>query len=120
MSEFGFKLVTLESQDIANDYENGFVDLWEAERIAGTENDGAAMDLSIASQISTAKNEIMLASMVISSGAVLGALFDAIERSFKVCGVYEGPKMNQVIKDWEKKYKWHWPSQNCAMECHKE
>jgi len=60
--------------------------LWEAERIAGTgkndygkteidnvdvdvdftPRDGASMDLNIASQISAAKNEITLASMVIS------------------------------------------------------
>ena len=64
--------------------------------------DGAAMDLNIASQISTAKNEIMLASMVISSGAVLGALVDAIERGVKVSGVYDWPEINQVMKDWGK------------------
>ncbi len=64
--------------------------------------DGAAMDLNIASQISTAKNEITLASMVISSGAVLGALVDAIERNVKVSGVYDGLEMNQVRKDFER------------------
>jgi phosphatidylserine/phosphatidylglycerophosphate/cardiolipin synthase-like enzyme len=115
-------IVTLESQDIAGDYETDFAELWEAERIAGTgkndygeteiddaevdvdfaPGDGAAMDQNIASHISTAKNEIMLASMVISSGTVLGALVDAIERGVKVCGVYDGPEMHQVIIDWER------------------
>jgi phosphatidylserine/phosphatidylglycerophosphate/cardiolipin synthase-like enzyme len=115
-------IVTLESQDIAGNYETDFAELWEAGRIAGTgkndhgetkiddvdvdvdfaPGDGAAMDLNIASQISTAKNEIMLASMVISSGAVLGALVDAIERGVKVSGVYDGPEMHQVMTDWEK------------------
>ncbi len=60
------------------------------------------MDANIASKISKATKEIMLASMVISSGTVLGALVDAIERCIKVSGVYDGPEMNQVIKDWEK------------------
>jgi phosphatidylserine/phosphatidylglycerophosphate/cardiolipin synthase-like enzyme len=115
-------IVILESQDIAGNYETDFAELWEAERIAGTgknnygdteiddvdvdvdfaPGDGPAMDLDIANQISTAKKEIMLASMVISSGAVLGALVDAIERSVKVSGVYDGPEMNQVIKDLER------------------
>ncbi len=96
--------------------------MWEAERIAGTgkndygkteidnvdvdmdfaPRDGASMDLNIASQISAAKNEITLASMVNSSGAVLGDLIDVIERGVKVCGVYDGLETNQVIKDFEK------------------
>lgn len=90
--------------------------MWETGRIAGTgkkdygkteiydvdvamdfaPDDGASMDLNIASQISAAKNEITLASMVISYGDVLRVLFDAIERRVKVCGVYDGLEMNQV------------------------
>jgi len=111
-------IVTLESQDIAGNYETDFAELWEAGRIAGTgkndhgetkiddvdvdvdfaPGDGSAMDSDIAIHISAAKKEIMLASMVISSGTVLGALVDAIERSVKVSGVYDGPEMNQVLK----------------------
>jgi len=64
--------------------------------------DGVAMYLNIASQISTAKNEIMLVPMVISSGIVLGALVDAIERNVNVSGVYGGLEINQVIKDFER------------------
>jgi len=115
-------IVILESQDIAGNYETDFAELWETGRIAGTgkndhgetkiedvetdvdfaPGDSAAMDANIASKISKATKEIMLASMVISSGTVLGALVDAIERSVKVYGVYDGPEMDQVIKDWEK------------------
>lgn len=115
-------IVILESQDIAGNYETDFEELWEAERIAGTgkndhgetnidgvdvevdfaPGDGAAMDSFIANQISAANSEVLLASMVISSGAVLGALVDAIERGVKVWGIYDGPEMNNVIKDWGK------------------
>lgn len=115
-------IVTLESQDLAGNYETDFAELWEAGRIAGTgkndhgeikvddtdvevdfaPGDGAAMDLNIASQISTANGEVLLASMVISSGAVLGALVDSIERNVKLGGVYDGPEMDMVIKDWER------------------
>ncbi len=52
--------------------------------------------------MSTANSEVALASMVISSGAVLGALVEAIERGVKVWGIYDGPKMNNVIKDFGK------------------
>ena len=94
MSECRFKLVTLESQDIAGNYETDFAELWETGRIAGTgkndhgetkideveidvdfaPGDGAAMDANIASKISKATKEIILASMVISSGTVLGEM----------------------------------------------
>ncbi len=115
-------IVIIESQDIAGNYETDFAELWEAERIAGTgkndhgetsvdevdvrddfaPGDGAAMDHYIANNISMAKGEIVLASMVISSGAVLGALVDAIERGIRVWGIYDGPEMDQVVKDFER------------------
>ncbi len=115
-------IVILESRDIAGNYETDFTELWEAERIAGTgkndhgetnidnidievdfaPGDGAAMDHYVANKISTANSEVLLASMVISSGAVLGTLIDAIERGIKVWGIYDGPEMDNVIKDFEK------------------
>ncbi|HMK45551.1 MAG TPA: phosphatidylserine/phosphatidylglycerophosphate/cardiolipin synthase family protein [Methanocella sp.] len=115
-------IVTLESQDLAGNYETDFAELWATGRIAGTgkndfgetnidciatdvdfaPGDGPAMDLSIAGHISKADSEILLSSMVISSGTVLGALVDAMERGVKITGVYDGPQMDQVIKDFEK------------------
>ena len=56
-----------------NDYGKTEIDNVDVD-VDFTPRDGASMDLNIASQISAAKNEITLASMVISSGAVLGAL----------------------------------------------
>src|SRR5208337_1995518 len=113
-------IVILESKNIAGYYETDFAELWKAERVAGTgkndhgeakidkvdveadfaPGDGASMDLSIANHISTAKSEVLLASMVISSGTVLGALVDAIERGVWVGGIYDGPEMDQVIQDF--------------------
>jgi hypothetical protein len=46
--------------------------------------DGAEMDPNIVSQISTAKNGTMLVPMVISSGAVLDPLVEAMEHNVKV------------------------------------
>ena len=60
------------------------------------------MDLNINNQISEAKNEITLSSMVISSGNVLGALINAIARRVKICGVYDWLDMNQSIKNFDK------------------
>jgi phosphatidylserine/phosphatidylglycerophosphate/cardiolipin synthase-like enzyme len=40
--------------------------------------------------------------MVISSGAILGALIDAIDRGVTLSGVYDGPEMKVVLADWAK------------------
>jgi phosphatidylserine/phosphatidylglycerophosphate/cardiolipin synthase-like enzyme len=115
-------IVILKSQDIAGNYATDFAELWETGRIAGTgkndhgetkiddvdtdvdfaPGDGIAMDANIASQISNATKEIMLASMVISSGTVLGAIIDALRHGVKVSGVYDGPQMSHIIKEWER------------------
>ncbi|MBF0557272.1 MAG: hypothetical protein HQL08_00675 [Nitrospirae bacterium] len=111
-------IVILESAQIAKCYETDFAELWESGRIAGTgkddhgdaeidgsnvevdfsPGDGAAMDQGIADLITSAKSEIALASMVISSGNVLDALAAAIRRGVKIWGIYDGPQMNQVVR----------------------
>ncbi|MBF0506339.1 MAG: phosphatidylserine/phosphatidylglycerophosphate/cardiolipin synthase family protein [Nitrospirae bacterium] len=111
-------IVILESPDIAEYYETDFNELWQSGRIAGTgkddhgnasidgvrvevdfaPGDGAEMDQGIADLILSAENEIVIASMVISSGNVLSALADAIKRGVQLGGVYDGPEMNQVAR----------------------
>lgn len=111
-------IVILESAGIARYYETDFDELWQSGRIAGTgkddhgsENidganvevdfapgDGQEMDQGIADLISSAEDEIVIASMVISSANVLSALADAIKRGVKVWGIYDGPEMNQVAR----------------------
>ncbi len=111
-------IVILRSPDIAAYYETDFAELWESGRIAGTgkddhddaeidginvevdfaPGDGAAMDQGIADLITSAKSEIVIASMVISSGNVLDALAASIRRGVKTWGIYDGPEMGQVVR----------------------
>ncbi|MGD0282523.1 MAG: phospholipase D-like domain-containing protein [Dissulfurispiraceae bacterium] len=115
-------IVILKSPHVAAYYETDFAELWESGRIAGTgkddhcdaeidginvevdfaPGDGAAMDQGIADLITSAKGEIVIASMVISSGTVLDALAAAIRRGVKAWGIYDGPQMGQVIRSFEK------------------
>ncbi len=115
-------IVILNSPDIAAYYETDFAELWESGRIAGTgkddhgdagidginvevdfaPGDGAAMDQGIADLIASAKKEVLIASMVISSGNVLDALAAAIRRGVKIWGIYDGPQMGQVARAFDK------------------
>lgn len=115
-------VVQLVSADLARCYETDFSELWASGRIAGTgKNDlgkadvdgeeidvafspgeGSYIEKAIAGAIMDAKESVAVASMVISSGAIMGALADAIGRGVKVRGVYDGPEMANVLRDWAK------------------
>ncbi len=115
-------IVLLKSAEIAKCYETDFDELWESGRIAGTgkddhgdaeidginvevdfaPGDGAAMDQGIADLITSAKSEIAIASMVVSSGNVLDALAAALRRGVKIWGIYDGPEMDQVARAFGK------------------
>lgn len=106
--------------DLAGFYATDFQELWDTGRIAGTgkndegsvtvggtsididfsPGDGARIDQTVSGMISAATHTVDIASMVISSGAVLSALVEAIERGITVTGVYDGPQMSGIEKDW--------------------
>jgi phosphatidylserine/phosphatidylglycerophosphate/cardiolipin synthase-like enzyme len=115
-------LIELTSPGIAACYQTDFDELWANGRIAGTGKndlgtasvDGYAVDVAfspgegstvekeIAGAIQGARESVAIASMVISSGAILGALIDAIGRGVKVTGVYDGTEMKMVLNDFKK------------------
>jgi phosphatidylserine/phosphatidylglycerophosphate/cardiolipin synthase-like enzyme len=115
-------VVQVESEALAKCYETDFQELWQNGRIAGTgKNDlgedsvsgyeidvafspgeGSTVEKEIAAAIMGAKDSVAIASMVISSGAILGALVDAMGRGVTVTGVYDGPEMGMVVKAWAK------------------
>ena len=108
------------AKDLAGYYDTDFNELWDNGRIAGTgrndsgspevasiavdvdfsPGDGQTIDHAVAGLISGAKQSVHIASMVISSGAVLTALVEAIGRGVAITGVYDGPQMEGVKKDW--------------------
>jgi phosphatidylserine/phosphatidylglycerophosphate/cardiolipin synthase-like enzyme len=121
-------IVLVDSPDVAAYYENDFGELWASEEVAGTGTgaldhgsatvDGAQLEVDfapgrgkyidalIANQISAARQRIKISSMVISSGTILGALLDAITHNQvpagQFGGIYDGPEMAGVLKDWAK------------------
>lgn len=115
-------VIFTDADDLARYYGTDFQELWDNGRIAGTgkndqgsvdvggtqvdvdfsPGDGATIDGQIAGLISTATHSVHVASMVISSGKVLGALVDAIEKGITVTGVYDGPQMEGVEGDWQR------------------
>jgi phosphatidylserine/phosphatidylglycerophosphate/cardiolipin synthase-like enzyme len=117
-------VLIVDSADLAQYYETDFWELWSTGSISTTgRNDtgnltladgtaisvsfspgeGRAIDLEIAQAIGAADKRLFIASMVISSGTVLGALNDALGRSgLTVAGIFDRTQMQGVIKDWER------------------
>jgi phosphatidylserine/phosphatidylglycerophosphate/cardiolipin synthase-like enzyme len=113
-------ILEINSQDLCGFYETDFAELWSQEAIRGTgKNDtgtaqvdqatisvafspgeGRSIDTDITAKIAVAKNSIAIASMVISSGNILGALVDAIDRGVELTGVYDGTEMRGVERAW--------------------
>ena len=109
-----------QAPELARFYSNDFGEMWESGKIANSGRDdtgtvsvdgipvtvafspgqGRQIDTDIASAIGTAQDRLLVASMVISSGAVLGALVDRAHRVAEFGGVFDGPQMAGVMKDW--------------------
>jgi phosphatidylserine/phosphatidylglycerophosphate/cardiolipin synthase-like enzyme len=115
-------IVEINSQDVCGFYETDFAELWSQQSIHGTgKNDtgtvevdqatisvafspgeGRSIDNDITAKIAVAQHSIAIASMVISSGNILGALVDAIDRGVELAGVYDGTEMRGVEHAWER------------------
>jgi phosphatidylserine/phosphatidylglycerophosphate/cardiolipin synthase-like enzyme len=115
-------LVITACADLAAAYERDFTDLWNAQQLAGTgagdkgsvtvagvdigysfaPGEGKATEAAIAAAVSAAATRIRVASMVISSQPILQALADQITAGRDVSGVYDGPEMRDVVRQWKK------------------
>jgi phosphatidylserine/phosphatidylglycerophosphate/cardiolipin synthase-like enzyme len=110
------------SPTLATAYETDFEELWRTGSIKSTgvndtgeatidgiattwafsPGEGAAIDAHLAAHIAAAKKRIRIASMVLTSHTVLGALADAIDGGMDVQGVYDGGQMKGIEKEWAK------------------
>ena len=54
----------------------------------------------IVGAIAAARRRLLVASVVLSSGPILAALSEAIDRGLRLDGVYDGPQMDQVRRQW--------------------
>jgi phosphatidylserine/phosphatidylglycerophosphate/cardiolipin synthase-like enzyme len=55
----------------------------------------------IVGAITAARKRLYVASVVLSSGPILAALSEAIDRGMPLGGLYDGPQMDQVERQWK-------------------
>ena len=115
-------LLCLRSQQLASYYAKDFTDLWSHGKIvdltgyrdtgtvrlndvpvtiAFTPGESLAVLKEIVGAIAGARNRLYVASVVLSSGPILAVLSEAIDRGLPLGGVYDGPQMDQVERQWK-------------------
>lgn len=117
-------VIQLKSQDLAAVYQQDFNQLWDNGNIAGTgqdlhrqvkvgdsnvtvafsPGDGTYIDGEIARRIEAAQESVHISSMDISSKNILQALADKIDKGIPVDGIYDGPQMAVVTKQWNQNH----------------
>lgn len=113
-------LIFERAPELARFYQNDFGEMWESGEIANSgrydtghvtvdgipvsvafsPGQGRQIDTDIAHTLSTARDRLLVASMVISSGPILGAIVDRAHRVREFAGIFDGTEMEGVIKDW--------------------
>ena len=114
-------LLQLRSQLLASYFSKDFDDLFSTGRIVERINDrdgdtvriaevpvtvafapkqSPAIVKEIVGAITAARSRLLAASVVVSSGPILAALSEAIDRGISLGGVYDGPQMDQVKRQW--------------------
>lgn len=69
--------------------------------IAFTPGESPAVLKEIIGAIAAARKRVSVASVVLSSGPILAALSEAIDRGLPLAGMYDGPQMDQVERQWK-------------------
>ncbi len=116
-------IVRITSPELCTYYENDFQELWSrgdiatsgahdtgtvqvsdaAVGIAFAPGEGRAIDHEIAHCIGTVRHRLKVCSMLITSGAILGALGDCLHhgRLTEYGGVYDRTQMESVFEQWQ-------------------
>ncbi len=116
-------ILQIPSPELCAFYETDFQELWVSGNIKTTgvndtgtvyvgqtaidvafaPGEGKTIDHQIASLISSAQSRIKIASMVLTSHAILGAIDDALHHKQveKINGIYDGTQMSQIVKKWQ-------------------
>ena len=115
-------LLCLRSQQLAAYYAADFNDLWSRGKIvdstgrrdtgtvrlndvpvtiAFTPGESPAVLKEIVGAIAAARSRLYVASVVLSSGPILAALSEAIDQGLPLAGLYDGPQMDQVERQWK-------------------
>jgi phosphatidylserine/phosphatidylglycerophosphate/cardiolipin synthase-like enzyme len=115
-------LLQARSRPLASYFSENFAGLFASGRIPenSTSRDVATVDVAgvpvtagfaplqspaivkeIVGAIACARGQLLVASAVLSSGPILAALSEAIDRGVPLGGVYDGPQMDQVRRQWQ-------------------
>ena len=115
-------IITIASPTLAAAYRADFDDLWSAGSIKKTgtgdtgtttvgsttlgwdfaPGDGTAIDATLTAAIVGATSRIVLATMVLTSHAMLAALVTAIANGVSVSGIYDSGQMGPIEREWAK------------------
>jgi len=116
-------IYTLRSPDLAVYYRADFDDIWKAGEIlpssgfrdtgtvslggvpvtvAFAPGEGQSIVREIVQAIDAAEKRIFVASMVLSSGPILAALSEAIDRGVTIEGVCDATQMDSVVAQWRR------------------
>jgi phosphatidylserine/phosphatidylglycerophosphate/cardiolipin synthase-like enzyme len=115
-------IVRLRSEELAGAYRDDFDAMWTSGSIAGSgrglvgsttiggadvawdfaPGDGAGIDAALVAQITAATRRIDLATMVLTSHAVLAALVAAIDRGVTLAGIYDAGQMDPIAARWKR------------------
>jgi phosphatidylserine/phosphatidylglycerophosphate/cardiolipin synthase-like enzyme len=114
-------VVILKSQDLSSYYATDFLQLWSRGKItdstgyrdtgtaqvgrvpvtvAFTPGESATIVKDFVQAIEIARKRLVIAAMVMSSGPVLAAVSEAIDRGIEVLGLCDGPQMDTVLRQW--------------------
>ena len=115
-------IITIASPTLAAAYRSDFEDLWSAGSIKKTgvgdtgtttvgattlgwdfaPGDGTQIDAALAAAVAAAKTRIVLATMVLTSHALLTALVSVISAGVPVSGIYDSGQMGPIEREWAK------------------
>jgi phosphatidylserine/phosphatidylglycerophosphate/cardiolipin synthase-like enzyme len=68
--------------------------------VAFAPGQGAAIDHEVARRIAAAKRDVTIASGILSSGRILVALRDALQRGVPVSGIVDLSEMGPILREW--------------------
>jgi phosphatidylserine/phosphatidylglycerophosphate/cardiolipin synthase-like enzyme len=115
-------IIRIDSPELCSYYEKDFAELWARGDIGNTgandtgtvrlpsgdvevafaPGEGPAIDHEIALRIGRARRRIKICSMLINSGAILGALNDVLKhRTLDYGGIYDKTQMDGVLLQWK-------------------
>lgn len=117
-------ILTIQSPQLVNFYAQDFQELWSTGNIQTTgamdtgrieltyngtpalttvsfsPGQGRWIDAEVANRISHAQREITIATVVLTSGHILGALGDMMQHGLPINGIYDGTQMDGVLAQW--------------------